>query len=126
MTRSSKEETVSATVTTGNAQLIRDLYDAFARGDVPAVLGALADDIAWTEADGFPYAGTYRGPQAVLEGIFMRLGGEWDGYRVVPEEIIDGGGERVVSLGTYSGTYKATGRAFQAPFAHVWRVRDGK
>ncbi len=32
----------------------------------------------------------------------------------------------MVAFGTYSGTYKATGRSFVAPFAHSWTVRGGK
>ena len=57
-----------------NKEIIENAYAAFAAGDVPDALGAMADDIQWTEADGFPLAGTYVGPQAVLEGVFMRLG----------------------------------------------------
>lgn len=108
-----------------NVGSLRALYDAFAVGDVPAVLAVLDANIEWTEAEGFPYAGTYRGPDAVLQGVFMRLGTEWDGYSVVPSDFVDGG-EKVVALGMYSGTYKATGKAFRAPFAHVWQFRNGK
>jgi ketosteroid isomerase-like protein len=104
---------------------VRGVYDAFAKGDVPAVLGFLSADIEWTEAEGFPYGGTYTGPDAVLAGVFMRLGTEWDGFAVVPEEFIDGG-DRVVALGEYTGTYKATGKSFRANFAHVWTLREGK
>ena len=32
----------------------------------------------------------------------------------------------MVALGTYSGTYKKTGKSFEANFAHVWKVQDGK
>lgn len=108
-----------------NLSIIQGAYAAFAKGDVPAVLGILNADIAWTEAEGFPYAGTYHGPNAVLESVFMRLGAEWDGFAVAPAEFIDGG-DAVVALGKYSGTYKATGKSFQADFAHVWKLRDGK
>jgi uncharacterized protein len=108
-----------------NLNAVRGVYDAFAKGDIPTVLGRLDPDIAWTEAEGFPYGGTYVGPQAVLEGVFMRLGTEWDGFAAVPDEFIDGG-DTVVVLGKYSGTYKATGKSFQANFAHVWKVQDGK
>jgi len=108
-----------------NVNAVQGVYEAFARGDVPAVLGFLDADIAWTEAEGFPYGGTYNGPNAVLEGVFMRLGGEWDGFTAVPGEFIDGG-DTVVVLGQYSGTYKATGKSFQAGFAHVWKISDGK
>ena len=48
----------------------------------------MADDIQWTEADGFPLAGTYVGPQAVLEGVFMRLGEIGDDFAVVPEQFV--------------------------------------
>ncbi len=108
-----------------NLDLVRGVYDAFAKGDVPAVLGFLSPDVKWTEAEGFPYGGTYVGPQAVLEGVFMRLGTEWDGFAAVPGEFINGG-NAVVALGQYSGTYKATGKSFRANFAHVWEVQEGK
>ena len=108
-----------------NLDVVQKTYDAFAKGDIPTVLNFLSADIDWTEAEGFPYAGTYHGPKAVLEGVFMRLGSEWEGYAAVPDELIDAG-DTVVALGKYSGTYKRTGKSFQANFAHVWRVREGK
>lgn len=104
---------------------VQNLYAAFAKGDVAAVLGYLSADISWTEAAGFPYGGTYHGPTAVLDGVFMRLATEWEGFAAVPAEFIDGG-DTIVALGTYSGRYKATGRSFEARFAHVWKVRDGQ
>ncbi|HSE97609.1 MAG TPA: nuclear transport factor 2 family protein [Blastocatellia bacterium] len=108
-----------------NLDSIKGLYDSFAKGDVPAVLGFLSPDIRWTEAEGFPYGGTYIGPDAVLENVFMKLGTEWEGFAAVPDEFIDGG-DTVVVLGRYSGKYKATGNSFQADFAHVWKVREGR
>lgn len=101
------------------------LYRALAIGDVPTVLGLLDDKVEWTQATGSPYAGTYHGPQAVLEGVFAKLGAEWDGFKVEPSQHVAEGNE-VVSLGTYSGTYKATGKSFSARFAHAWTVKDDK
>lgn len=112
-------------VETRNAALIRSLYERFAQGDVPSVLADLDPEIQWTEAEGFPYAGTYRGPQAVLDGVFVRLDADWQAFRVQPDEFVDGG-DAIVALGDYSGTFKATGRSFRAPFAHLWRMRDGR
>ena len=108
-----------------NLSAIQNVYKAFATGDIPAVLATLNSDCEWIEAEGFPYGGTYRGPRAVLEGVFMRLGGEWEGYAAVPDEFIDGG-DTIVALGKYSGKYKRTGKSFQANFAHVWKMQDGK
>ena len=108
-----------------NLDSVRGAYDAFAKGDIPAVLGFLNPDVEWTEAEGFPYGGTYVGPEAVLEGVFMRLGTEWEGFAAVPDEFIDGG-DVVVALGEYSWSYKATGKSFRANFAHVWKIREWK
>lgn len=108
-----------------STDLIRNLYAAFARGDIPAVLGALAPDAAWTESEGGPYGGTYRGPDGILSGVFMKLGGEWDGFAAVPAQFV-AEGDTVVVVGEYSGTFRATGRSMKAPFAHVWKLRDGR
>lgn len=108
-----------------NTEFINNVYAAFARGDVPAVLGALAPDVRWVEAEGGPYGGLSIGPDAVLRNVFMKLGGEWDGFAAVPEEFI-AQGETVVALGEYSASFKATGKSFRAPFAHVWKIADGK
>lgn len=105
---------------TSRTDTIASIYRAFAQGDVPTVLAAFAPTISWTEAEGFPYAGTYIGADAIVQNVFMKLGAEWDGYTVAPEEII-AQGDTVVVLGMYSGTYKATGKSFRTPFAHVWR-----
>jgi ketosteroid isomerase-like protein len=114
-----------AGVSSDNVDVIKAIYTAFAKGDVPAVLGHFDPDIEWIEADGFPYPGTFVGPDAILQNVFMRLGTEWEGYTVTPKEFI-AEGDRVVSFGTYAGTYKATGKSFSAPFAHAFRLRDGK
>lgn len=104
---------------------VQAFYDAIPRGDLPAALAVLADDVSWTESEGFPYAGTYVGPDAVRDGVFARLGSEWDPFVLDIDELIDGG-DTVVGIGTYSGTYRATGKAMRARVAHVWKLRDGK
>jgi hypothetical protein len=110
-----------------NVQIIRDIYEAFARGDVPAVLQAFDPQIEWREAENFLYAdgNPYLGPQAILSGVFMRLGTEWDGFSAVPADLLDAGAQ-VVALGLYSGTHKTTGKQVRAQFAHIWTVDQGK
>lgn len=105
--------------------IVRGLYAAFARGDIPTVLGVLAPDASWTEAEGGPYGGTFIGPDAVLKNVFMKIGGDWDGYSAIPAEFV-ANENTVVAIGEYAATYKATGKSFKAPFVHVWKFRDGK
>jgi uncharacterized protein len=100
-------------------------YAAAERGDLEGMLAPFADAIEWTEMAGFPYAGTYAGPDAVRREVFGRLGREWKGFRADVERIIDGGDGTVVAVGSYFGTYRATGRSMTARFVHLWQVQGG-
>lgn len=106
---------------------MRGLYDAFGRGDVPTVLGAMDPNIVWMEAENINYSdrNPYRGPQAVLEGVFMRIGQDWNNFKITIEDVIDGG-DKVVVLGRYTATNKSTGQPLNAQFVHVWELRAGK
>ncbi len=108
-----------------NKEIVAGAYASFAQGDVPAALGAMADDIQWTEADGFPLAGTYVGPQAVLEGVFMRLGEIGDEFAVVPDKFV-ADGDTVVALGNYMWKRKSSGEPASVKMVHVWTIDGGK
>lgn len=108
-----------------HTDVLKTMYKAFETGDVATVLATLADDVSWTEAEGFPYGGTYIGHNAVIQNVFMRLMAEWDNFAVAPQQYVEQG-DMVVALGEYSGSYKATGKAFRVPFAHVWTFANGK
>jgi hypothetical protein len=105
---------------------IRHFYDALAAGDVPRVLSLLAAELEWTEAERFPYyGGTWRTPQAVLEGLFMRINQDWERFEARPDGFV-AEGDQVVSFGAYAGKHKRSGRLMNSPFAHHWTVRGGK
>ena len=107
--------------------IVRNLYDAFGKGDVPAVLGALDPEIHWNEAENFPYAdgNPYVGPQAVVQGVFQRIGTDIEAFTVVPERFVEGD-DAVAVQGRYRGTMKSTRARIDAQFAHFWRIRNGK
>lgn len=71
------------------AEVVRGIYDAFGRGDVPAVLGAFAPDIEWREADHVLYADGHQhvGPDAVAEGVFQRITSDVEEFAVVPDGV---------------------------------------
>ena len=110
-----------------NVSLVKGIYEAFGSGDVPAVVAALGADVEWNEAENFPYAdgNPYHGPDAVMNGVFARLGSDWDGFAVEPREFLDAG-DTVVMTGRYTGTCKATGRPMNPWVAHFWTFEDGK
>ena len=110
-----------------NLELVRSIYAALAAGDIPGFIARMSPGVVWNEAENFPYAdrNPYRGPEAILSGIFGRFGGEWDGFAAEPKEFLDAG-DTIVVLGRYRGRHKASGKALDAQFAHVWRVDEGK
>jgi len=84
--------------------------------------------IEWRQAEGHPFqpSGTpFRGSEAILQNVFMRLGTEWDGFTVTPREFHDAGPVVVVEA-RYTGTCKQTGKGLDAQVCHVWKIRDGK
>jgi uncharacterized protein len=110
-----------------NIAVVQAFYDAMGRGDVPAVLALLDPGVVWTEADNFVYAdkSPYIGIDNLLNGLFSRLMGEWDGFAAIPEKIV-GTGDTVAAMGRYHGTYKATGKTISAQLVHVYTVTNGK
>ena len=107
-----------------NLEIIRATYEGRSEDNGRHLQAALAPDAVWVEAEGFPYAGTYIGSEAIVANVFARLASEWIDYRAtVASYVVEG--EQVVAFGTYSGTYRATGRAMRAAFAHHYTLRDG-
>ena len=108
-----------------NIAVVRDLYEAFGRGDIDAVLAGFDENIEWHESEGMPYGGRYRGPQEVAENVFAPIPNDFDDFSVEPDEVL-AEGERVVVLLTYRGTAKESGKKLNMPAAHAWTVQDGK
>lgn len=109
-----------------NSDIVRRSYDAFARGDLDAVVADMDDAIEWHQAQGLPHGGTYRGLAAVRANVFDPLDRDWwSEFSAVPDEFL-GAGDEVVVLGRYRGTAKETGKTLDVPFVHIWSLRAGK
>lgn len=109
-------------------ELIAGMYEAFGRGDVPAVLGSMDPEIRWHESEGNPYMPSgepWIGPDSILNNLFVKLAEDWDGFTVHPGTFHDAG-DVVVVEARYTGTYKATGKPFDAQVCHIWTIADGK
>lgn len=111
-----------------NVQVAKDIYAAFARGDIPTVLAGFHPEVEWRQAEGHPYqpdGAAWIGPQAVLDKLFTRIGAEWEGFTVTVRALHDAG-EHVVMEGRYTGRYKPSNKNVDAQVCHVLRFRDGK
>ena len=122
-------ETISRSEGEGSADAAHKLYRDFGNGDIEAVLGSFDPDIEWKEAEGNPYqpdGAPWRGPQAIVEKLFIPLGTEWDGFTVTPHTFHAGDDGVVVVEGRYTGRFKATSRDIDAEVCHILTYRRGK
>ena len=105
-----------------NVGVVRRSYDAFSRGDFPAVLEMMDPEIEWVDQDSLPWGGAYRGHEAFGQHM-QRFGANFEEFRIEPRDFLDAG-DRVVVLGRFAG--RAAGGEFDVGLAHVWTLRDGK
>jgi uncharacterized protein len=109
-----------------NVAVAKRSYEAFACGDMDAVLEGMDEAIEWQQAQGLPHGGIYLGLAAVRANIFDPLDRDWwSEFSAEPSEFLDAGDE-VVVLGRYRGVAKETGKRLDVPFVHVWSFRAGK
>ena len=117
---------LSSKIKMTNLEIIKSTYEGKTSEENGRNLAKyVAEDISWTEAKGFPYAGIYIGLENVTKNVFSRLGSEWIDYKFTPEDYVVSD-DKVVAYGTYTGTYKVTGKSFEARVAHVWKLKEGK
>jgi ketosteroid isomerase-like protein len=113
---------------TSNMDVVRGLYDAFAKGDVPAVLDAMDPNIEWREAENNPYkmdGQAWVGPDQITQELFMKLMSDWEGFTVTPNTFHDAGNTVIVE-GRYTAKHNSTGKNLDAQFCHVWTIAGGK
>lgn len=109
-----------------NLEIIKSTYEGKTSEENGKNLAQYAaENISWTEAKGFPYGGTYIGLEEITKNVFGRLGSEWIDYKFTPEDYVTSN-DKVVAYGTYTGTYKITGKSFTARVAHVWKLKESK
>jgi ketosteroid isomerase-like protein len=102
---------------------VQEIYEAFGRGDIPAILDMLAPDVDWHVPEAVPHGGSFHGPDAVA-GFFQGIGERWEDFRIETGDLLEGGDE-VASIGRGEGTLRGAGPASYG-FAHVFTVADGK
>ncbi|CPR12819.1 SnoaL-like domain protein [Mycobacterium bohemicum DSM 44277] len=83
----------------------------------------MSDDIEWITMMDYKVAG--RGPQKVLEGMLVPAMQEWEPYTLTPHEFICDG-DKVVSVGRFTGTNRATGKHVEVDYSHIWELQGHK
>ena len=113
--------------TSSNVEAVKSAYQSFSRGDAPALLAGMADNVEFRVAEGHPYQPSgqpWRGKQELVDKFLMKAGPEWEGWTVQVDEIHTLGDTIVVER-RYHGLFKPTGRRMDLQVCHVWQLRDG-
>ena len=107
-----------------NAEIVREMYGAFNRGDIDAALRLLHPQPELYQAPEVVDAEAYVGLEAFLRGMTLFMD-EWDDARLEPQDV-DEVGDFVLMRVRVSGRGKTTGLELSTQFFHAWAFRDGK
>lgn len=106
-----------------NEEPIRRAYEAFGRGDVPAVLAEFADDIRWHVGGRSAVGGDYNGHQEVVSFFTKLMEGSGGTFRVDVHDVIASDDHVVVLT---RETAQRGDASLDGTHVHVWHVEDGK
>ena len=111
-----------------NASVVNEMYAAFAKGDIPSVLENLDQNVIWNEAEGNSYAdgNPYVGPDAVLNGVFKRVGDDYEYFNLEDIQLHEMANNQILANMRYKGKLKKNGAVIDAQAAHLWTFKDGK
>jgi uncharacterized protein len=115
-----KATTMAAT----NLDLVRSLYDAFARGDQEFIADAFDPEVEFHQTEQLPWGGHYKGYPEGVQPFFTRLKSHVNS-RVEVERIWEAG-DAVVVVGRTRGQVRASGKQFDLSAVVIWRIRNGK
>jgi hypothetical protein len=92
------------------------------------VLGLLDEKVVWNEAEGNALAdgNPYIGPEAVLNGVFVRLGEEHEYFNLKDIELHNMYNDKVLATLRYDAKRKSNGALYDAQVAHLWTLKNGK
>ena len=108
----------------GSVEMVRDMYEAFNRGELP--LASFTTDFELDATDVSPDAtGVMRGIKAV-EGEMQAYWKTFDGFRVELEEVIHADDERVVGVVRDRGRIPGSDAEISNRFFNVFTFRDGR
>jgi ketosteroid isomerase-like protein len=105
-------------------EIVRRGWEAYERGDLPGAMEALSPDLLTCVAPPLPVAGTYHGPEGLLQ-LTLDWAEGFDELNISAEEHIDAGDKVITRV-----RHRASGAESDVPVEtdlwYVFTVRAGK
>jgi ketosteroid isomerase-like protein len=114
-------------MSSNNLNLVQQLYAAFGKGDVPALMNSMSTDIAWHSggrASDYPGFGSRKGHAQVRE--FFDIVAENNEFSHFTPREFYATDDKVFVLGDYALTLRKTGKAMATDWVHIFTIRDEK
>ena len=112
-----------------NLETVQSIYEAFGKGDIPAILAHVAPDAAWeswpdnsAQKRGVPWLKAATGPEGVLE-FFTIIGARLEFRQFELQNILVGGNEVVATI-KVAITEKTSGASIEDEEIHLWTFND--
>ncbi len=106
-----------------NAELVRSGYEAFGRGDIPAVLALFVDDIVWHVGGRNLVSGDYHGHDGVIAFFTKLMELSAGTFKLAVHDITASDGHVIAIVDL---TAERDGKPWENNGIHVWHVADGK
>jgi uncharacterized protein len=110
-------------MTESSEAIVRGIYEAFDRADIPAILNTLDEEIDWRAPNNLPHGGHFTGRDGVGR-FFQGIGEHWESLTVEIDDVLSSN-DRVVVLASVNGQLRTSGEDAGYTAAHVWSLRDG-
>ena len=110
-----------------NIKTIQQVYEAFGRGDIAAILDAVTDDVDWaseTASDAAPWYGVRHGKDGVA-AFFTGFGSTMEVEEFTPLSFAANDTD-VLTVVRFRAHARATGKTAAMDLHHFFTFRDGK
>ena len=107
-----------------NVDVVQGAWDAFGRGDIDAVLEAIAPSAETRVPESLPWGGTYAGPDGFRD-FLARLYDSFEVFSATPQKVLGADDNHVVVLAKTKGRTKA-GATIEGKVIWIYQLRDGK
>jgi uncharacterized protein len=113
-----------------NVKTVQGLYEAFGRGDIPAIMDTMSDHMEWeqwsdqntAQEAGVPWMMRRTGKDGVAE-FFQAVADNLEFHSFQPVNILEGGNQVAATI-SFEATAKETGERFRDEEIHLWTFDD--
>ena len=110
-----------------NVERYREALDAWNRRDLVWILEQATPDFEFHTAQLFPgIEPLYEGREGMVEFWTTFIEEPWALFRLVVNELVAAGDDRVLALLTFTGTERDSGEQVSTPYAHLATFRGGE